>query len=135
MSIAAINSMVLALTLEKSQLEAQRMILDQRRQTLTLHSGEIQSDYQAKLSAKAIALGELDPKDEDDKVIIDSIDQDWEIFKAEYNVQSALIESQDKVMEMERANLQTKLEAITTSLESQEKRLSKNVESEMKTFS
>ncbi len=135
MSIAAINSMVLALTLEKSQLEAQRMIIDQRRETLTLHTGELQSDYQAKLSAKTLAMGELDKDDPNYESDYQDIDDDWEVFKAEYNVQSALLESQDKLMEMERANLQTKLEAITTSLESQEKRLSKNVESEMKTFS
>ena len=113
MSIAAINSLIVALIGEKGSLEFQRTVIDTRRQTLTLHSGFL---YE-----------ELFKQDEEGE---DAIDEDS--FMKEYKAATAQIENQDKFLEIQRNNLQTKLDAVTTSLESAEKRLNKNIENDMK---
>jgi len=117
MSIAAINSLIVALIGEKGSLEFQRTVIDQRRQTLALHSAFLYEELSA----------ELLKQDEEGE---DAIDDDS--FMKEYNAATAQIENQDKFLEMQRTNLQTKLDAITTSLESAEKRLNKNIENDMK---
>ena len=125
MSIASVNGLVLSLTEEKSMLEEQRMVIDQRRQTLAFHSAYLYDEYSQKLQQKNTEA----------EVETEISEQEWNDFFAEYQIATSKLDNQDKFMEMERNNIQTKLDAITTSLESAEKRLNKNIESEMKSFS
>lgn len=138
MSIASVNGLVLSLTEEKSMLEEQRMVIDQRRQTLAFHSAYLYDEYSQKLQQKNNETVSVTNKDGDEaeaEVETEISEQEWNDFFAEYQIATAKLDNQDKFMEMERNNIQTKLDAITTSLESAEKRLNKNIESEMKSFS
>ena len=123
MAIASVNTVVIQLTEEKGILEHQRMVIDSRRQTLALHSAFLYEEY----SKKAM---QFNSKEEEEANVEDEIDEDT--FLAQYQAAVAKLDNQDKFMEMEKNNLQTKLDAITTSLESAEKRLNKNIENEMK---
>ncbi|MCR4881293.1 MAG: hypothetical protein K6A44_05000 [bacterium] len=128
MAIAALNALVQALVQEKAQLEFNRTVIDARRQTLAFQKSELSSQYQAKL-----ALKYLDTKDADGDGTNTSVETfNWKEFQAQFDVAQDKLNAQDKIMEMERTNLDTKIEAITTSLESAEKQLGKNVESDMK---
>ena len=138
MSIASVNGLVLSLTEEKSMLEEQRMVIDQRRQTLAFHSAYLYDEYSQKLQQKNTETVSVTNKDGDEaeaEVETEISEQEWNDFFAEYQIATSKLDNQDKFMEMERNNIQTKLDAITTSLESAEKRLNKNIESEMKSFS
>ena len=117
MAIASVNAHVLSLIEEKGTLEYQRTVIDTRRQTLTLHSAFLYEELRA-VYAKQDEEGE------------DAIDE--ENFKNELDAAIAEVDNQDKMLEMEKTNLQTKLDSLTTSLESAEKRLNKNIETDMK---
>lgn len=128
MAIASVNALVMQLTEEKSILEQQRTVIDERRQTLALHQAYMYEEYSQKLmqqSAKESAK-------EEEALVDDDIDE--EDFLQQYQAAVAQLDNQDKFLEMERTNLQTKLDAVTASLESAEKRLNKNIESEMKSL-
>ncbi len=130
MSIAPVHGLVLTLTEEKGVLEAERMIIDQRRQTLSLHSAYLYQEYSTRLAQRNLAENNSE-SDEND-----SIEEfNWDEFKVEYEAATTNLENQDKFMEMERTNIQTKIDAVTTQLENAEKVLSKNTESEMKGLS
>ena len=128
MAIAALNALSLMLTEEKASLETQRMIIDNRRQTIALQTADMSTEYM--LMAQKNLL--QDDSDEGN-VDIDGVDTfNWDAFKTEYETAQAKLDAQDKFLEMERTNIDTKIEAITTTLESADKRLQKNIEADMK---
>lgn len=131
MAIAALNASVQALVQEKATLEFNRMVLDARRQTLAFQKSELSSQYQAKMALKY--LNKKDADDDDTNTSVETFN--WQEFQAEYDAACDKLNAQDKIMEMERTNLDTKIEAVTTSLESVEKQLGKNVEADMKGIS
>ena len=122
MSIAALNASVLTLTEEKGLLEFTRTRYDNRRQILASEKSELYSQLLSAYSKNQWL------KDQDDPVETFNMSE----FQNQYDAQVARLDAQDKVIEMERANISTKIEAITTSLENVQKQLSKNVENESK---
>ncbi len=127
MSIASLNALVLTLTEEKSSLEFQRMLLDTRRTILSSRGADIQTDRNAALTSYYKKL----QQDKDDGSTSVEAFNDM-MFQVEFDEAQARLDAIDKQMQMERTNLDTKLEAITTSLENVQKQLNKNEETEFK---
>ena len=127
MSIAPVNCLVLQLLDEKAELEMQRMVIDARRQTLAYQSGHLYEEYSVKLAERNLYCND------DESSEVDSVGElQWKEFKVEYEAATARLDSQDKALEMQRTNIQTKIDAITTEVEGAQKTLQKNVENEMK---
>lgn len=124
MSIASLNALVLTLTEEKAALEFQRMLIDNRRTILASERSDLYSDRNAMLTSLI-----HNNKDEDTTSVEAMNDM---MFQVEFDEAQARLDAIDKQMQMERTNLDTKLEAITTSLENVQKQLNKNTESEFK---
>lgn len=124
MAYAALNASTLTLTQEKATLEFTRTIIDTRRQALAFQRSELSTQMQV---AYARMFGQNGDEDANAGTSIETFNE--EEFMAEFTIAQERLNAQDKIMEMERANIDTKIEAITTALESTEKQLSKNVES------
>ena len=127
MSIAALNALVLTLTEEKSAMEFQRMLIDNRRTVLSSYRSDIQTDRNVMYTNY---LNLLKDQDEDDKTSVDAFNT--EAFMSDFTAAEARLDAIDKQLQMERTNLDTKIEAVTTSLENVQKQLNKNEESEFK---
>ena len=122
MSIAPLNALVLTLTEEKAILEFTRMVLDSRRQTLAFQKAEISTQMQAAWSRYMC--------DPDESTSVEKFN--WDQFQVEFAAAQAKLDAQDKILEMQRVNNDTKLEDISTALEGADKQKNKNIESEMK---
>ena len=130
MAIAAINACVLSIESRISDIELDMMLIDQTRQYLNLQMTDLQTQYSTQYAQKQLNLAEDDLTNDQQK----ALDFDWESFKMEYAAATGRIQAHDKTLEMERTNLQTQKEELSTALESQEKRLQKNIEADMKGF-
>jgi len=128
MSIAPVSCESIALTERVADIELEITSIDLRRQHLNLGLTRIQSDYQTEF-AKFNLEDSLETDSDDES---NTLELDWEQFKLEYSIAEEQIQTQDKRLEMERTALQNEKEMLSTALESIDKRLSKNIESEMK---
>ncbi len=128
MSVAPINCIALQLTEEKSILEEQRIYIDNRRELIAMKVSENSTWFTSQLS-KILSRDSADATVTDDE---EELEFDEAKFRAEYDAMSANLNAQDKALEIQRTNLNTRLDAITTQIESVEKRLNKNVENEFK---
>lgn len=126
MTIAALNALVLTLTEEKGTLEFQRTVIDARRQILTQRSAELSAQLQDKY------LEEMKDWKDDEEANTSVMKFNMQEFQVEFDAAQARIDAEDQMLQMERTNNDTKLEAISTSLENVQKQLTKNEESEMK---
>lgn len=126
MAIASLNALVLTLTEEKASLEFLRTVIDARRQVLTQRSAELSAQYQDKM------LEEMRDWKDDEEANTSVMKFNMQQFQVEFDAAQARVDAEDQMMQMERTNLDTKLEAISTSLENVQKQLTKNTESEFK---
>lgn len=124
MTVAGINTIVLALTEEKSNLELERTFIDSRREMLALKTSALCTEYQTKL-AKSINMQDVD---EEDTVEVFNDEE----FQLEYTIAQEKLDCQDKMLERERSALETKLNSVTAQLEGAEKQLQNNIEKEFK---
>ena len=127
MSIAALNALVLTLTEEKSSMEYQRFLIDNRRTILSSRSADIQTDRNI---AYTNYLNNLNGQDDDDSTSVEAYND--AAFQVEFDEAQARLDAIDKQLQTERTNLDTKIEEVTTSLENVQKQLNKNTESEFK---
>ncbi len=131
MGIAAIQAVVETDVLEKASLEFQMNLIDTRRMMLTRKSGSAAENYSEILAE----WSSYDKRKKGGEEVTAEEDAtwgsfNWDIFLNEYEHQVQEIDYQDKALEIERDNLQTKLTAVTTRLESNEKMLNQNIEKE-----
>ena len=120
---APINGDYLALTALKGELEYDMMIIDAEIQTITIKAGYMYQEYAEMLEEEAIASGLAADAE------IDTTEEfNWEIFKHEYDVAQTKLDNQEKQLEMQKTNKQTKLTEVTNLLESEQKRLEKSIE-------
>ena len=132
MGIAAIQAAVATDTAEKGILEFQISQVDSRRMMLTKKSGMVAENRSAVLTE----WSSYDQRKKNGGEVTEYEDSvwgnfSWDEFVGEYEIQVKEIEYQDKALELERDNLQTKLTAVTTRLESEEKQLNQNIEKEL----
>ena len=131
MGIAAIQAIVETDVAEKGILEFQINLIDTRRMMLTRKGGSAQENYSEMLAE----WSSYDQRKKNGGEVSEYEDEiwgsfSWDAFVGEYETQVKEIDYQDKALELERNNLQTKLTAVTTRLESNEKMLSQNIEKE-----
>lgn len=131
MGIAAIQAVVETDVLEKASLEFQINVIDTRRMMLTRKSGSAAENYSEILAQ----WSSYDQRKKNGGEVTEYEDEvwgsfSWDAFVGEYETQVKEIDYQDKALELERDNLQTKLTAVTTRLESNEKQLNQNIEKE-----
>ena len=131
MGIAAIQAIVETDVLEKATLEFQMNVIDTRRMMLTRKSGSAAENYSEVLAE----WSSYDRRKKAGEEVTDHEEEvwgsfSWDAFVGEYENQTKEIQYQDRVLELERDNLQTKLTAVTTRLESNEKMLNQNIEKE-----
>ena len=131
MGIAAIQAVVETDVLEKASLEFQINVVDTRRMMLTRKSGSAAENYSEILAQ----WSSYDQRKKNGDEVTEYEDEvwgsfSWDAFVGEYETQVKEIDYQDKALELERDNLQTKLTAVTTRLESNEKQLNQNIEKE-----
>ena len=131
MGIAAIQAIVETDVSEKATLEFQINLIDTRRMMLTRKSGSAAENYSEILAQ----WSSYDQRKKNGGEVTDYEDEvwgsfSWDAFVGEYETQVKEIDYQDKALELERDNLQTKLTAVTTRLESNEKQLNQNIEKE-----
>ena len=127
MSYAALNALVLTLTAEKADLEFQRSVYDQRRQTLAFQHSNLSAEYSNRLQMRFINEQDQDATTDDS-----AAEMNWDQFLAEYTAAQEKLDSQDKILELESKNIETKTEAINTLLEGAIKQRDKNVENDHK---
>ncbi len=131
MGIAAIQAIVETDVLEKASIEFQINVIDTRRMMLTRKSGSAAENYSEILAQ----WSSYDKRKKNGNEVTEYEDEvwgsfSWDAFVGEYETQVKEIDYQDKALELERDNLQTKLTAVTTRLESNEKQLNQNIEKE-----
>lgn len=116
----------LVLTSQKADVEFQINTLTGRLQTMTYKSGSLMEDYLSKMQQKT---DETETNDAEENIETFNSDE----FMLEYEIATTKLNAQEKVIELQKNNLETKQKALSTQLESTEKRIQKNTEKEFNT--
>ena len=120
MGLAASQGRLLMLTARKSDLEFQTQNIMQSRMVLSMVGGQVGSNYAAQMSA----LSSADP----------NYASNLNVISSNQAAALAVIQSQDKMLELTAHQLDTQHNEVQTEYDSVKKVIDKNIEVSFKTF-